>query len=340
MLLERKCRRFLIVESVRVQPPSLLSGAGFAQLCLGLQGHGPCCLFLLLPCAKQQSCLLLPCLGFLKPLCCVSLIKYLLWKHFWHPPVTCSAKACCYFVCSVAKGSWQVSPVRSSWGWFLWIPNMSRLEEQAFFKMIDFPRLHRVNVLSTRDPRGSLQHWQLSRCAPQTLDAGLIPKRDRLYLQNYISFNCCSTAIFSDSSSKVLLYNSGQSDDPQHAGLFVSCLQDILSCAMVLLVHQKKSLCHSETWTVPFVLTKKTQQNTKQTKHQWSNNHIRLSLEISYAFFLKPIIITENSSLQDSVYWPHLWINTPALNSSPECPGYVLHSCAVRHTLYFSREQY
>lgn len=151
MLLERTCRRFLIVESVRVQPPSLLSGAGFAQLCLGLQGRGPCCLFLLLPCAKQQSYLLLPCLGFLKPLCCASPIKYLLWKLFWQPPITCSAKACCYFVCSVAKGFWQVSPVRSSWGWFVWIPNMSRLEEQAFFKMIDFPRLHHVNVLSTRD---------------------------------------------------------------------------------------------------------------------------------------------------------------------------------------------
>lgn len=48
-------------------------------------------------------------------------------------------------------------------------------------------------------------------------------------------------------------------------------------------------------------LKKKTVKEKK--KHYKFNKHIKLSIEYSYKHFLKTVVITGNSNLQDSVHW-------------------------------------
>lgn len=143
IFLNRKWRYLL---TVRVEPPSLLSSRGFAQLCVGLpSGCVPCYLFLLLSCAKQQSCLLFPFLGFLKSLFSAlpgrALIKYLLWKLFWQTLYSLLCKGSLIFCLLYSKGLLAglscliMGPsLRSYWGLSLSILNTSSFQRASFLQ--------------------------------------------------------------------------------------------------------------------------------------------------------------------------------------------------------------
>lgn len=80
---------------------------------------------------------------------------------------------------------------------------------------------------------------------------------------------------------------------------------------------------------------------TKEKKnHHRFNNHIKLSVEYSYKHFLKTMIITGNSNLQDSVYWQYLQINTTPLKklaAFQNAPG-MRYTTVLSDTHYFFSE--